>query len=54
MDWPAWSSDGKVIAIGSNRDGNFDIWRVSPAGGGYLSNLTVANPDIDGYPAYVK
>jgi Tol biopolymer transport system component len=51
---PSWSSDGKAIAIGSNRDGNFDIWRVSPAGGGYLSNLTVVNPEIDGFPAYVK
>jgi len=50
---PAWSSDGKSIAIGSNQDGDFDIWLVN-SNGGYLNNLTSGNPDIDGYPAYVK
>jgi Tol biopolymer transport system component len=51
---PAWSSDGKAISIGSNWDGDFDIWRVSPMGSGYLNNLTDANSDIDGFPAYMK
>jgi Tol biopolymer transport system component len=50
---PSWSSDGKVIAIGSNRYGNFDIWLVS-SNGGYLNNLTSGNTDIDGFPAYQK
>lgn len=50
---PAWSSDGKFIAIGSNRDGDFDIWRVDP-NGGYLNNLTGGNTDPDGFPAYMK
>jgi len=50
---PAWSSDGKYIAIGSNQDGDFDIWLVSPSGGN-SKNLTNANADIDGFPAYLK
>lgn len=51
---PSWSSDGKTIAIGSNRDGNFDIWRVDANTGVYLNNLTIGNTDIDGFPAYMK
>ena len=49
---PAWSPDGTVIALGSDRDGDFDIWLVDPNGGGYLTNLTNSNPDIDGFPTY--
>ena len=26
---PAWSADGKSLLFSSNRDGNFDIWRVA-------------------------
>ena len=48
---PSWSPDGNSIAIGSKRDGDFDIWLVDPNGGGYKTNITDSNPDIDGYPA---
>jgi Tol biopolymer transport system component len=51
---PAWSSDGKYIAIGSNQGGNFDILLVDPDSGAYVGNLTYANSDIDGFPAYLK
>jgi len=51
---PAWSADGKYIAVGSNRDGDFDVWLVGSSGVGYLSNLTNSNSDIDGFPAYLK
>jgi len=50
---PAWSPMEPVIAVGSDKDGDFDIWLVDPNGGGYLSNLTDAsNPEFDGWPAY--
>jgi WD40-like Beta Propeller Repeat len=51
---PAWSADGKYIAVGSSRDGDFDIWLVDPNGAGYLTDLTNSNSDIDGFPAYLK
>jgi Tol biopolymer transport system component len=49
---PAWSPDGKVIAVGSQRDGDFDIWLVDPSGG-YVRNLTAENPETDSFPAFV-
>ena len=50
---PSWSNDGKNIAVGSNMDGDFDVWLVDPSGrNGYKKNLTDSNLDIDGYPAF--
>lgn len=49
---PVWSQDGKTVAIGSDIDGDFDIWLVDPNGGGYLQNLTDANTDIDVFPVF--
>ena len=49
---PSWSPDGSVIAVASDRDGDFDIWLVDPNGGGYLTNLTNSNPGIDGWPGF--
>ncbi|MDH3976760.1 MAG: hypothetical protein OEV42_21055 [Deltaproteobacteria bacterium] len=54
---PSWSSDGKHIAVGSNKDGDFDIWLIDSAGtdgftDSYKENLTNSNPDIDGYPVF--
>jgi Tol biopolymer transport system component len=49
---PAWSPDGKVIALGSQRDGDFDIWLVDPSGG-YVRNLTTENLETDSFPAFV-
>jgi len=51
---PAWSSDGTSIAIGSARDGDYDIWLVNAQGEGYIANLTNSNPNTDGYPAFGK
>jgi hypothetical protein len=50
----AWSSDEMSIAIGSMRDGDFDIWLVDPFGAGYQQNITNSNPDVDDYPAFGK
>lgn len=36
---PAWSPAGDVIAFSSDRDGQFDIWTISP-GGNDLHNIT--------------
>ncbi|MCK9418016.1 MAG: hypothetical protein M0R70_01400 [Nitrospirae bacterium] len=49
---PAWSFDEMSIAIGSMRDGDYDIWLVDPYGAGYQLNITNANSGIDGYPAF--
>lgn len=50
---PVLSPDGQVIAVGSERDGDFDIWLVDANGGGYLTNLTNAsNTGVDGWPAF--
>jgi Tol biopolymer transport system component/serine/threonine protein kinase len=32
--WPAWSPDGTLIAMHSNRGGKFDIWTIHPDGSG--------------------
>jgi TolB protein len=46
MDWdPAWSSDGRRIAFGSNRDGDCEIY-VMDADGKNQRNLT-ENPAED-------
>jgi Tol biopolymer transport system component len=50
----AWSPDKMAIAVGSGRDGDYDIWLVDPNGGGYQTNLTNSNPDTDGYPVFGK
>jgi hypothetical protein len=49
---PAWSPDEMTIAIGSMRDGDYDIWLVDPYGSGYQMNVTNSNSGIDGYPAF--
>jgi hypothetical protein len=51
---PDWSPEGNTIAIGSGRDGDFDIWLVDPNRGGYLTNLTNSNTEFDGLPAFGK
>jgi Tol biopolymer transport system component len=48
----AWSPDGRTIAIGSSKDGDFDIWMVDSNGGGYLTNLTNSNPSFDLFPTF--
>jgi hypothetical protein len=52
--YPAWSSDGKNIAVTSERDGDWDIWLVDTQGSGYQMNLTDSNTDVDKYPAFGK
>jgi gamma-glutamyltranspeptidase len=37
---PAWSADGKSLQFSSNRDGNFDIWRVALGDTGVASEPT--------------
>jgi WD40 repeat protein len=49
---PSWFPERGKIAVGSKIDGDFDIWLVDSAGGGYIENLTDSNPDIDGYPVF--
>jgi Tol biopolymer transport system component len=43
--WPAWSPDGQLVAIHSNRGGKFDIWTIRPDGGG-LHQLTYTSGSI--------
>lgn len=50
----AWPSDGGSIAVGSQRDGDYDIWLVDPNGGGYLANLTNANLEADIQPEFER
>jgi hypothetical protein len=50
---PSWA-DANIIALGSQRDGDFDIWVVDSNGGGYLTNLTDLNPEHDSLPAFSK
>lgn len=50
-DWaPAWSPDGQTIAFVSNRDGNMEIYAVSPDGSN-LRRLTSHEAD-DWAPAW--
>lgn len=49
---PSWFPERGKIAVGSKIDGDFDIWLVDSNGGGYIENLTDANPGIDGYPTF--
>ena len=47
LNWrPAWSPDGKSLLFQSNRDGNFEIYRVT-TNGEELTNLT-NDPSNDG------
>ncbi len=46
-----WSPDGKWIAFGSNRDGDWDLYRVRPNGSA-LEQLT-DDPAFDGDPKWV-
>jgi TolB protein len=48
--WPAYSPDGKQIAFGSSRDGDFDLY-VMDADGGNVRRLT-KSPGIDMRPAW--
>ena len=46
-EWPAWSSDGQHIAFTSRRDGNEEIYMMSPDGSNQ-TNLT-DHPADDSY-----
>jgi serine/threonine protein kinase len=48
---PAWSPDGTQIAFSSNRDGDWDIYRVN-ADGSDLQNLTNRDPESDLAPSW--
>jgi CxxC motif-containing protein (DUF1111 family) len=47
---PTWSPDGTMIAFYTNRDGNFEIYKV-PSSGGLITRLT-NSPTIDINPAW--
>ncbi len=49
-DWPAFSPDGALIAFGSSRDGDFEIYAMS-AEGGPARRLT-ESPGLDMRPAW--
>ena len=44
---PAWSADGKSLLFSSNRDGNFDIWRVAVGDTGAASTPVRIFGDTD-------
>jgi TolB protein len=48
--WPAYSPDGKRIAFGSSRDGDYEIY-VMDADGGKVRRLT-KSPGLDARPAW--
>jgi WD40 repeat protein len=48
--WHGWSPDGKTLAFTGQRDGNFDIYTISVAGG-EETRLTTA-PGLDDGPEY--
>jgi Tol biopolymer transport system component len=48
--WPAYSPNGKQVAFGSSRDGDFDLY-VMDADGGNVRRLT-KSPGIDMRPAW--
>ena len=49
-DAPTFSRDGEQIAFKSNRDGDYDVWRMS-TGGSALTQLT-NDPAYEGEPAW--
>ncbi len=48
----AWSPDGDRIAFGSNRDGNWEVYTMTPSGED-VKRLTT-NPGFDGDPIWVR
>ena len=48
--WPSWSPDDNVIAFLSNRDGNWEVYKMNTNGSSQI-NLT-RDPAIDGRPAW--
>jgi hypothetical protein len=49
-EWPSYSPDGTMIAFSTNRDGNYEIYKI-PAVGGTATRLTV-NTDADRNPSW--
>ena len=48
--WPAFSPDGKRLAFGSSKDGDFEIYTMDPEGGN-VTRLT-HSPGLDMRPAW--
>jgi Tol biopolymer transport system component len=48
--WPTWSPDGQQLLFASNRDGNWEIYRINRDGTGLLN---ISNdPAWDGFPSW--
>jgi Tol biopolymer transport system component len=50
-EWPAWSPDGSRIAFMTNRDGNYEIYTMSPDGSNLVNVTNTSNLHED-FPAW--